>query len=143
MTTIATLVAQHMTRNLRRVLCSLFAASAMFLPTASPAAALSGPLAELQSRLDSAAVHAPGRVGIAIEDLATGMTSGVNATASLPAASTIKIPVMVEVFRQMADGRIDLNTRLHVLARDKDDGWGDLVYARVNTVRTVEQLLAR
>jgi beta-lactamase class A len=130
-----------MTRNLRRVLCSLFAASAMALPAAAPAAVLSGPLAELQSRLDSAAVHAPGRVGIAVEDLATGMTSGVNANASLPAASTIKIPVMVEVFRQMADGRIDLNTRLHVLARDKDDGWGDLAYARVNTVRTVEQLL--
>ena len=133
--------AQRMTRNLHRVLCSLAATTAMALPAAAPAAALSGPLAELQARLDSAAVHAPGRVGIAVEDLATGMTSGVNAGTSLPAASTIKIPVMVEVFRQMAGGRIDLNTRLHLLAGDKDDGWGDLVNAPVNTVRTVEQLL--
>jgi beta-lactamase class A len=130
-----------MTRNLQRVLCSLFAALAIGLPAASPAAAPNGPLAQLQARLDSAVDHAPGRVGIAVEDLATGMTTGVNAGTSLPAASTIKIPVMVEVFRQMADGDIDLNTKLHLRESDRDDGWGDMAYARANTQRTVEQLL--
>ena len=100
-----------------------------------------GPLAELQTRLDSAAYHAPGHVGIQIEDLATGLSTGINETASLPAASTIKIPVMVEVFRQMADGTIDLNTKLHLMGRDKDDGSGDLAYAPSGTRRNVEQLL--
>ena len=138
---IATLVAQHMTRNLRRVLCSLLVAWAIGSPAASFAADLSSPLAELQSRLDSAANHAPGRVGIAVEDLATGLTTGVNAGSSLPAASTIKIPVMVEVFRQMAEGSIDLNTRLHLQESDRDDGWGDMAYAPANTARSVEQLL--
>jgi beta-lactamase class A len=130
-----------MTRNLRRVLCSLFAACVATAPATASAVVLTGPLAQLQARLDSAVVHAPGRVGIAIEDLATGFTTGVNAGTSLPAASTIKIPVMVEVFRQMADGTIDLNTRLHVLERDRDYGWGDMAYAHANTVRTVGQLL--
>jgi beta-lactamase class A len=98
-------------------------------------------MGDLQVKLDRAASHAPGTVGVSIEDLATGLVSGVNQSASLPAASTIKIPVMVEVFKQMAAGTIDFNTRLHLLARDKDDGWGDLADAPVGTVRNVEQLL--
>ena len=48
----------------------------------------------------------------------------------MPAASTIKIPVMVEVFRQMEQGKFGLNTVLHVEPRDRDWGWGDLVSAR-------------
>ncbi len=100
-----------------------------------------GPLASLQLELDAAMTHAPGRVGIAVEDLATGMTSGINDTESLPAASTIKIPVMIEVFKQMEAGALDLNTRLHVTPRDKDYGWGDLADARIGTSRSVKDLL--
>ncbi len=100
-----------------------------------------GPLQDLQNRLDQVAFHAPGTIGIAIEDLATGMTSGVNESASLPAASTIKIPVMVEVFRQMSTGTIDLNTKMHLLARDRDWGSGDLADARIGDRKNVEQLL--
>ncbi len=99
------------------------------------------PLAALQLQLKAATLHAPGRFGIAIEDLATGMTSGVNATASLPAASTIKIPVMVEVFRQMELGRLDLGTIVHLEYADRDSGWGDLADAPAGTRRTVKQLL--
>jgi beta-lactamase class A len=100
-----------------------------------------GPFADLQARLTRAADHAPGRVGIAVEDLATGYVSGINETTSLPAASTIKIPVMVEVFRQMQSGSIDLNTPLHLQPSDRDWGWGDLADAPTNTRRTVKQLL--
>jgi beta-lactamase class A len=114
---------------------------ALLTPLAASAAPLPGPLQALQDRLDQAAFHAPGTIGIAVEDLATGMTSGINESASLPAASTIKIPVMVEVFRQMSTGTIDLNTRMHLLARDRDWGSGDLAGARIGDRKTVEQLL--
>ncbi len=102
---------------------------------------LPGPLAALQFQLAAAASHAPGRVGIAIEDLATGLTSGVNASASLPAASTIKIPVMVEVFKQMERGTLGLNTVVHLEESDRDWGWGDMANAHPGTARTVDQLL--
>jgi beta-lactamase class A len=69
------------------------------------------------------------------------MTSGVNQTASLPAASTIKIPVMVEVFKQMESGTLDLNTVVHLEASDRDWGWGDMADAAPGTARTVKQLL--
>src|SRR3982074_2193928 len=80
----------------------------------SPASAigLGGPLADFQAELSAYSLRAPGHVGIAIQDIATGATSGVNTGAEMPAASTIKIPVMVEVFRQLVTGKFDLNTKL-------------------------------
>jgi len=95
-------------------------------PLCANAAEVPGPFATLQLQLSSAADHAPGRVGIAVEDLATGAVDGVNDNASLPAASTIKIPVMVEVFKQMEAGSLDLDTIVHLEERDRDWGWGDM-----------------
>lgn len=99
------------------------------------------PLVDLQTRLRSAVERVPARVGIAIEDLATGTISGVNSNASMPAASTIKIPVMVEVFQQMAEGKLDLNRVVHLTASDRDWGWGELCDAPLGSGYTVSQLL--
>lgn len=100
-----------------------------------------GPFEDLQLRLSTVALHAPGRVGIAVEDLATGMTSGFNGSESLPAASTIKIPVMIEVFKQMEAGDLDLTTIVHLENRDRDWGWGDMADAPAGTAKSVKQLL--
>src|ERR1700760_192093 len=89
-------------------------ALAVPLAMVSPAAALGagGPLADLQSQLSAYSMRAPGHVGIAVEDGVTGLTTGINTGAEMPAASTIKIPVMVEVFKQLVAGKFDLNTKL-------------------------------
>ncbi|MBV9647145.1 MAG: serine hydrolase [Candidatus Eremiobacteraeota bacterium] len=109
---------------------------------ATPASAYApGPLGALQIQLATATMHAPGNVAVEIKDLATGYAMAINAGANMPAASTIKIPVMVEVFRQMALGKFDLNRALHVEPYDRDWGSGDLVDARTGTARTVTQLL--
>jgi beta-lactamase class A len=110
-------------------------------PRSASAAEPGDPLASLQLQLSALVNHAPGRVGIAVEDLATGATSGINQSASLPAASTIKIPVMVEVFKQMEAGNLDLNTVVHLESSDRDWGWGDMADARPGTAKTVKQLL--
>ena len=119
--------------TLRRVALCALACGALLAPLGARAATAPVSLLALQVQLDRAAHSAPGTVGIAVEDLATGEMSGVNASASLPAASTIKIPVMVEVFRQMSTGSIDLNTRVHLLAGDRDWGWGDMADATPGT----------
>jgi beta-lactamase class A len=121
--------------------CISLALLGVLAPVCVNAADLSGPLSDLQSRLESAGLHAPGRVGIAVEDLATGMTSGFNSTESLPAASTIKIPVMIEVFKQMEAGDLDLGTVVHLEDRDRDWGWGDMADAPAGVAKTVKQLL--
>jgi len=65
-------------------------------------------------------MHAPGNVGIMVEDLATGLSTSVNANAQMPAASTIKIPVMVEVFKRLAHGDFDLNRKVTLQQSDRD-----------------------
>ncbi len=132
------------TKHFVRSLPAFALCASLFALSPSPANAFSltsNPIDELQAQLSSAAMHAPGRVGIAIEDLATGEMSGVNANANLPAASVIKIPVMVEVFKQMEAGALDLNTTVEMEASDRDWGWGDMADAPIGTERTVNQLL--
>lgn len=101
------------------------------------------PLAQLQAALASVPNYAPGHVALEIKDLATGYTSGVNANAVMPAASTIKVPIMVEVFRQMEAGKFDLNRRVHLEAGDRDWGSGDICDSAVGTGFPVSTLLAK
>jgi beta-lactamase class A len=109
--------------------------------SAAGAEAIPGPLSELQTRLTLMSTRAPGHVGIIVKDLTTGLSTGINESANMPAASTIKIPVMVEVFRQMAAGDFDLNRFVTLEPADRDDGWGDLVYARCGGRYSVARLL--
>ncbi len=108
-----------------------------------PAQALTvpGPLADFQVRLSAFSLRAPGHVGIAVTDVSTGLTTGINQGAEMPAASTIKIPVMVEVFRQLGAGAFDLNRHVRLRASDRDWGSGDLADARVGSSYTVARLL--
>jgi beta-lactamase class A len=130
-----------MMRSVRRlaIVCVFSTVSGWALP--ARAADMPGPLAALQLGLATATLHAPGNVAVEVKDLATGYETAIHASANMPAASTIKIPVMVEVFRQMELGRFDLNKILHVQPHDRDWGWGDLADARTGTKRTVAQLL--
>ena len=100
-----------------------------------------GPLGELQLKLATLATHAPGHTSVMVEDLTTGLSTSVNAAAPMPAASTIKIPVMVEVFRQLSLGTFDLNRMVTLTAADRDWGWGDLSDARVGSRYPVSRLL--
>jgi beta-lactamase class A len=127
-------------RLLRRfivaVVCAALAASATCAEAYAP-----GPLGALQSKLSSMSQHAPGNVGIMVEDLATGYSSSVNAAVAMPAASTIKIPVMVEVFKRLEAGDFDLNRQVTLSEGDRDWGWGDLADAPAGSRYTVERLL--
>lgn len=78
-----------------------------------------------------------------IRDLTTGYTSGVNVNAVMPAASTIKVPIMVEVFRQLAAGTFDFNRRVELLPSDRDWGSGSIAGAPVGSTFPVSQLLTQ
>ena len=128
-------------RLLRRVFVAVALLIFSALATRADAAA-PGPLGVLQTELSTMSMHAPGNVGIMVEDLATGLTSSVNANAQMPAASTIKIPVMVEVFKRLAHGDFDLNRKVTLQQSDRDWGWGDLADAPLGARYTVSKLLA-
>jgi beta-lactamase class A len=82
-----------------------------------------------------------GLVAVSVEDLATGHAIAVNGETNVPAASTIKIPVMVEVYRQIAIGRFSLNRTVTLLDRDRDCGYGSLCDKPWGAKYTVSQLL--
>jgi len=110
--------------------------------SAAGATNVPGPLAVFQAQLSALSMRAPGHVGIVVQDVFTGVTTGINAGAEMPAASTIKIPVMVEVFRQLGAGKFDLNTRVKLRRSDKDWGSGDLARAHVGSSYPVSRLLS-
>lgn len=128
---------------LRRSIAAMVFSVGVACGAAAPAdaGAIPGPLAELQTRLALMSTRAPGHIGVIVKDLTTGLSTGINQSANMPAASTIKIPVMVEVFRQMASGAFDLNREVTLLRTDRDWGWGDLVAGRPGTRYTVARLL--
>lgn len=101
------------------------------------------PFQSLRAGLHQLALRLPARAGAEILDLATGLRAGYNANAAMPAASTIKVPVMVEVFRQMEAGKFDLSHMVTLRSSDKDCGSGDLCGAPSGGSYSVEDLLSR
>jgi beta-lactamase class A len=128
-------------RSLRRCFAAVALAFLVSFARAD-ASPMPGPLALLQAQLAAMTVHAPGHVSLSIEDLSTGLSTSINGNAQMPAASTIKIPVMVEVFRQLSAGAFDVNRMVTLTAGDRDWGWGDLADATPGSRYSVQHLLS-
>ena len=74
--------------------------------------------ADLAARVRERIAATPGaRVGIAFHDLATGDTLYVDADTSFHAASTMKVPVMIELFRAAERGQLALDDLLLLVNR--------------------------
>ncbi|MGB8908253.1 MAG: serine hydrolase [Candidatus Cybelea sp.] len=116
----------------------------MAIASVAPARAyLPPPLASLNHDVRSLARHLPAAIALDVFDLNTGYYAGFNAGKSMPAASTIKVPVMVEVFAQLETGRFDLQHRVRLEYVDKDYGSGDLCDEPVGTTYPVSELLEK
>jgi beta-lactamase class A len=102
---------------------------------------LPAPLAQLTHDVRKLAAGLAAPTAMEVFDLSTGYHMGLNSSASMPAASTIKIPVMVEVFSQLQTGKFDLQRRVRLTAADKDYGSGDLCDAPVGTTYPISVLI--
>jgi beta-lactamase class A len=71
--------------------------------------------------------HFSGQLGIAARHLGTGEELAVNADESFPTASSIKIAVLIELYRQAQGGEISLGERWKLTSRDRTLGSGLLV----------------
>jgi beta-lactamase class A len=120
-----------------------FALCAAITCTAPALAYLPPPFAALSHDVRTAARHVPAAIGLDVLDLNTGYHTGFNAAKSMPAASTIKVPVMVEVFEDLEAGLFDLNRRVTLEPGDRDDGSGDLAYGAIGETFSVSELLAK
>lgn len=116
--------------------------------------------ADLRARLVQRIAATPGaQVGLFIEDLANGAMLGIGDTVSFHAASTMKVPVMFELFRRADEGTLDLDTRIPLANRfssivdgsaytleptdDSDDALYDRVGAPISFRELNERMIVR
>jgi beta-lactamase class A len=100
--------------------------------------------AKLVSQLRSIEERSSGVLGYAVIDLDTGRTLTRNADTVFPQASSIKIPIMMQVFEQAKEGRLKLSDPVTLTAKDTVEGSGHLrllLRSRPLTI-TVEELVA-
>jgi beta-lactamase class A len=129
--------------DMLRIFAILTVGVAVFTGMQLPARAalVPPPMQTLRADLHRMVLNFPASTAVEVMDLSTGYHVGYNATATMPAASTIKVPVMVEVFKQLEAGRFDLNRPVTLMESDKDYGSGDLCDEPDGSTYTVGELL--
>ena len=80
--------------------------------------------AKFRERLSQIAQSTDGVVGVSVIDLVSGERFGVNDTLVFPQGSAIKIPILVELFRQADAGTLHLDERVTIKATDQVVGTG-------------------
>ncbi len=101
-------------------LIPVLAAAVVLLSAPQPPTRRSpGPgLDSLRARIERRVAQVPGAIaGIAYHELATGDTLFVNADDSFHAASTMKVPVMIELFRRIDAGGLSLDQGILLVNR--------------------------
>ena len=134
-------------------------AVALILPLAAPLAlkdslALEAQRSDLAARIAARVAQTPGaRVGVYYRDLDTGDSLLVNAQDRFHAASTMKVPVMIQLFRDKDAGRLSLDDSIPVTnsfasiidgspyALDKADDSDSSLYAREGSRASVRELV--
>ncbi len=80
----------------------------------------------IDHRVQTAMQGFPGSVSLFAENLDTGKSYELRADAPVPTASTIKLPIMVELFAEAEEGKLDWNQKLELTDQDKVSGSGVL-----------------
>ncbi|MDT7817627.1 MAG: beta-lactamase class [Acidobacteriaceae bacterium] len=80
----------------------------------------------IDQRVQAAIQGFPGTVSLYAKNLDTGTSYELRADAPVPTASTIKLPIMVELFAEAEEGKLDWNQKLQLNDRDKVSGTGVL-----------------
>lgn len=82
-----------------------------------------------------------GVVGMAAEHLSTGECLLINPRQRFPAASVIKLPIMVEVHAQAAEGRLSMEETIPLTEADKVGGSGVLQFLQAGLALPVRDLV--
>src|SRR5690242_3572849 len=71
-------------------------------------------LKKLRKKIESRLAEQPGDFAVAFKDLSTGEELLINEQTNFHAASTMKMPVMIEVYKQAAAGTLSLNDSITI-----------------------------
>jgi beta-lactamase class A len=98
-------------------------------------------LARLGARLQEMAEAFPGTMGIAVRDIESGEEISINGEQMFPMASVYKIPIMVEVFRQIEAKKFALDDRIELTDQERTLGSGILTLMASGLRPTIKDLI--
>lgn len=96
--------------------------------------------AQTEARLQSIVDTTRGILGLAAFDLETEERFGINEDVVFPQGSAIKIPILIEVFKQAHDGAFSLNDRLSISEEAKVGGSGIINELGTGSVFSIRDL---
>ncbi len=96
---------------------------------------------EMTGELAKMADRYPGRVSIYLKDFKSGRTWMHHPDDLFPAASLIKVPVMIASFYKIRDGQLALDEKIAISRRNRVGGSGSLKWRPDGTKLTVRELL--
>jgi beta-lactamase class A len=94
----------------------------------------------LEKGLQDLAKDFEGDVGIYVYNLKTNQEAGVNADTIFPTASVVKVPILIEVFKQIKAGKLHLKDTLVYDAKRKYGGSGLMQFYKDSTVTDLRTL---
>jgi N-acetylated-alpha-linked acidic dipeptidase len=102
---------------------------------------LASPL-ELRARVRAALAGFPGKVSLFAKNLDTGETFELDPDRRVRSASTIKLPILVEAYAQVAEGRLAWSDRMVLTDDQKAQGAGILRELREGLALTLEDAVS-
>jgi beta-lactamase class A len=99
------------------------------------------PLERLKANIERTTKSVNAAWGVYVKCLETGEEIALNADAVMDTMSVIKIPLMVEAFRQIGEGRFQLGDRITLAEADKRPGTGILRSLSAGASLTIEDVL--
>jgi beta-lactamase class A len=113
----------------------------LFLTPAFAQQPAAAPLSRLQSSIERITKSIKADWGIYIKCLETGEEIAIDADHQMDTMSVIKIPLMVEVFRQIEAGKFSLDDKITLKESDKRPGTGIIRSLDPGAILTVKDLL--
>jgi beta-lactamase class A len=95
----------------------------------------------LSERIHEAAEGFDGRLGISVKHLRTGELASLNGDELFPTASVFKVPVIVELYRQVEEGGVSLDDEITLMDVDKVPGSGILKELSEGLVLSLQNLV--
>jgi len=95
----------------------------------------------IDHRVQTAIQGFPGAVSLYAKNLDTGASYALRADDPVPTASTIKLPIMVELFAEAEEGKLDWNQKLELIDQDKVSGTGVLTELSGGDLLSIRDLM--
>ena len=106
-----------------------------------PASAVSGEFTKLRSEIMKVSKDVKGQFGFYLKHVESGKEIAIDADKIFPLGSVFKIPLMLEVFRQVDTGLISMDEKIKLEPRNMCIGSGILQYLSPGLELTVRDLL--